>query len=155
MSRQQAYSEVYQMLFTAYRKHPGSLSDIQPLADKYGLSSIQMASDLASLGVIQPDFVYSFTKLHCAISILGMYQVDKTLINGWTRQVILGLVGNDGKGNISEYLNDEISEAQGVLDFARYLVGLGYITIIAVNPRNQTVWCKLTHDGWREANHFA
>lgn len=155
MSRQQAYSEVYQMLFTAYRKHPGSVSDIQPLADKHGLSSIHMASDLASLGVIQPDFVYSFTQLYCAISVLGMYQVDRTLINRWTSHVILGLVSNEGKGNISEYLNDEISEAQGVLDFARYLVGLGYIAIIEVNPRNRTVRCKLTHDGWREANHFA
>lgn len=151
MSRQQAYTEIIQMLYDEYIISPGSVADIQPIADKHSFNGVEVARDLCNLSLIQPEFICSIPKgVYCTISVIGIYQLNSSFIDLNTSAIIQGLGRHNGKGNIVEYYEGSVTDLQAIVDFAFYLRKLGYVRDVNVALKEDLIMAELTEEGWQE-----
>ncbi len=151
MRHQKALTEILQTLYDHYKENPDQVYDIHPIAEKYSVSSYEMANTLTSLGLIRPDVLYSLPhQVYCTISIIGIYQFDADYIDQKTQEVIRGLGSSGGSGNISGYFMNATFHDEAAIDFARYLQKLGYVKGLLFNSAKKYIGCELTTEGWGE-----
>ena len=144
MSIEKSAKDTLRYLYAEYLKGPAILYNIAFIAKRDGIDPIALSDYLLENVWIRDRWIYQNGDISCKITIKGIEEVDPVYVRAKLKQVIGGLGERNGKSDLTNLLEKNISEYSIIMDIIKQLDMLG---LIKISHSGATIVVELTDEG--------